>query len=134
MKTQKLVKTLVYCPNYQGNTIFCHKMKRTYSNDAFSELFWLNPTFNSHYYTRAYLKNSLLKYISLVCHRFPIATLCYIVLLDFLSLAFALIRCHNKGNNVWNRITPKGDQTAKNPLFARLSWDFINKIQHRLIS
>lgn len=37
---------------------------------------------------------------SLVCHRLLIATLCYIFLLAFRSLAFALIRYHSKDNNV----------------------------------
>ena len=37
---------------------------------------------------------------SLVCHRLPIATICYIVLLDFSSLAFSLIRRRGKDNDM----------------------------------
>ena len=50
----------------------------------------------------------------------------------FLPLLLPLWGTESKGNTMWNRITATGEQTEKNPLFSRISEDFINGIQQPL--
>ena len=63
-----------------------------------------------------------------ICHKFPIATLCYIFLSDFSSLAFALMRYRRQGKHKWNHIMEQGEKTAKNHCAATVLEDFVNAL------
>ncbi len=63
-----------------------------------------------------------------ICHRLPIATPCYILLWDFLALAFALMSCAGVVEMVSRLIKGFGEQIAKNPLFSKASEDFIKAL------
>ena len=74
------------------------------------------------------VKSSAIIY-SHIRHSSPIATLFYSLLPVFPSLDFSLVRGQVKDNNACNQIKGYGGDNAKNPLFARLSEDFIKQPQ-----